>query len=132
MFVMTQATGDEELLQFIVNALLAVNIISCILLIVAAILIIISMWKLFVKAGKPGWAAIVPVYNIIVMLDIIGLSWWHIFIMLIPFAATIYGIVISFELAKKFGKGTGFAVFTIFFSPIAYPILAFGKAEYQG
>lgn len=93
---------------------------------------IIVMWKIYTKAGKPGWAAIIPIYNIIVLLDIIKLDWWHILIMLfVPFAAIVYMILIPIKLAKAFGKSTGFGVFAIFFSIIAYPIIAFGEAKYQ-
>lgn len=93
---------------------------------------IIVMWKIYTKAGKPGWAAIIPIYNIIVLLDIIKLDWWHILIMLfVPFAAIVYMILIPIKLAQAFGKSTGFGVFAIFFSIIAYPIIAFGEAKYQ-
>lgn len=93
---------------------------------------IVVMWKIYTKAGKPGWAAIVPIYNIIVMLSIIKLDWWHILILLfVPFASIVYAILIPIKLAKVFGKSTGFGVFAIFFSIIAYPILAFGEAQYQ-
>lgn len=98
-----------------------------------AILTIVSMWKIFKKAGQPGWAAIIPVYNIIVLLNIVELPIWYIALFFIPFA-NIYALFkIYIELAHKFGKSTGFGVLTVFFSAICLPILAFGKSNvYNG
>lgn len=100
-------------------------------LIVIAVMIA-AMWKLFTKAGKPGWAAIVPFYNIIVLLEIIGRPVWWIVLFLIPFVNIIVGIIASIDLAKSFGKGTGFAVGLILLGPIFLLMLAFGSARYQG
>ena len=94
---------------------------------------IVAIWKIFVKAGQPGWASIIPIYNIIVLLRVVKLDWWHIFIMLfVPFAAIVYAIIINYKMAIVFGKDAGFGVLCIFFSAITYPILAFGSAEYVG
>jgi len=99
---------------------------------VVAVVLIISNWKIFNKAGKPGWASIVPIYNNIVMLEIVDLEWWHILIMMfVPFAAIVYSIIISIKLAEKFEKPTSFAVLLILLPIIGYPMLAFGSAEYQ-
>ena len=87
-------------------------------------------WKLFVKAGQPGWAAIIPIYNFIVLLKIVGKPWWWILGMLIPFLNFIVLILVSLNVAKVFGKGTGFAVGLILLGFIFYPILAFGDATY--
>ena len=88
---------------------------------------IICNWKVFKKAGKPGWAAIVPIYNVIVMIEIAGLPLWYIALFLLPFA-NIYAIFkIYIEFAKKFGKSTGFGVGMVFFAPIFLGILAFSK-----
>ena len=97
-----------------------------------SLLMIVSLWKIFKKAGKPGWASIVPIYNIIVLLEITGLPLWYIALFFIPFA-NIYAIFkIYIELAHKFGKTTGFGVATVFFSIICLPILAFSNsAEYK-
>lgn len=87
-------------------------------------------WKVFVKAGQPGWAAIVPIYNFIVLLKIVGKPWWWIFGMLVPFLNFVVLILILVNLAKVFGKGTGFAIGLILLGFIFYPILAFGDATY--
>ena len=96
------------------------------------ILMIASMWKIFTKAGKPGWAAIIPIYNIIVLLEIIDKPLWWIILMFIPFVNIVMSIIVTVELAKKFGQGAGFAVGLILLAPIFYPILGFGSARYQG
>lgn len=93
-------------------------------------LMIASVWKVFTKAGQPGWAAIIPIYNFFVLLQIIGKPWWWFIGLLIPFVNFIVMILIAVELAKVFGKGIGFAIGLILLSFIFYPILAFGDATY--
>jgi len=102
--------------------------IVCIGLIVFYVL---CMWKIFEKAGKPGWAAIVPIYNVVVLLDIVGKPIWWIILYLIPLVSLIVGIIVLANLAKVFGKGTGFAIGLIFLGFIFFPILAFGDATYH-
>lgn len=96
------------------------------------VLMIASMWKVFDKAGKPGWAAIVPIYNLVVLLQIIDKPVWWIILFLIPLVNLIMMIVCTVALAGKFGKGGGFAVGLILLPFIFYPMLAFGDAQYQG
>jgi hypothetical protein len=95
-------------------------------------LIIASMWKIFTKAGQPGWASIVPIYNIIVMLKIAGKPAWWLILMLIPLVNFVVAILATIALAKAFGKGTGFALGMVFLGFIFMPMLAFGDAQYQG
>ena len=95
-------------------------------------IMIASMWKMFDKAGQPGWAAIVPFYNIIILLRMIGKPWWWLLLMLIPLVGMVLAIIMYIELAKAFGKGAGFAVGLIFLSIIFFPILGFGDARYIG
>jgi hypothetical protein len=95
------------------------------------LLIVASMWKIFVKAGKPGWAAIVPIYNLIVLLEIAGKPVWWFLLMLIPFVNIVILAMVCISLAKNFGKGAGFGIGLLFLSPIFYPMLAFGDARYQ-
>lgn len=90
------------------------------------------MWKLFVKAGKPGWAAIVPFYNIYIELEILGQPWWFLLLMFVPVANIVISIMIIFGLAKVFGKSVGFGFGILFLSIIFIPILAFGDAKYEG
>ena len=101
---------------------------SCLVLLV----IVAAMWKVFTKAGKPGWASIIPIYNIWVLLEIVGRPGWWLVLMLIPFVNFIVLIILSIDVAKSFGKGTGFGLGLAFLSLIFYPILGFGDAKYQG
>src|SRR5574344_229008 len=74
--------------------------------ILIAVLMLVSMWKIFVKAGKAGWASLIPIYNSIVMLEIAKLPIWYIFLMFVPIVNVIISIVILAKMAKAFGKGT--------------------------
>ncbi|AFD05810.1 DUF5684 domain-containing protein [Solitalea canadensis] len=109
----------------------AVGLFSLVYLAIV-ILVIASMWKVFSKAGKPGWASIIPIYNIIVLLEITGRPLWWIVLMLIPFVNIIVAIIVMIDLAKSFGKGTGFGIGLILLGFIFFPILGFGDATYQG
>jgi hypothetical protein len=97
---------------------------------VLLLVMLASLWKIFTKAGEPGWAAIVPIYNLVVLLKIVGKPLWWIILFLIPCANIIAGILLTIELAKVFGKGIGFAVGMILLGIVFYPLLAFGDAEY--
>ena len=94
------------------------------------VLMVATVWKIFTKAGQPGWAAIIPIYNVIVLLKIIGKPWWWILGFLIPLVNFIVMILMAVGLAKVFGKGTGFAIGLILLGFVFYPMLAFGDATY--
>ena len=95
------------------------------------VLLIAAMWKVFQKAGEPGWAAIVPIYNLYVLVKVAGKPGWWLLLMFIPFVNIIVSIIVVVSLAQKFGKGVGFALGLMFLSPIFYPLLAWGDAEYE-
>ncbi len=97
---------------------------------VIAVVMLISMWKIYSKAGQPGWAVLVPIYNMIVLLNIVRKPVWWILLMLIPFVSFIIVILIYLELAKVYGKSTGFGLGIIFLPIIFLPMLAFGDAQY--
>ena len=94
---------------------------------IISIIMIVSQWIIFKKAGKKGWEAIVPIYNFIVLLEITGLPMWYIALLFVPFANIYAMFKIYIELAHKFGKSTGFGVLSVFFGFVCLPILAFGK-----
>ena len=96
------------------------------------VVMIAAMWKVFEKAGEPGWAAIIPIYNMIVLLKIVGRPLWWVILFLIPIVNFIMFIIVAFDLAKRFGKGAGFALGIVFLPFIFFPILAWGDARYQG
>ena len=111
------------------EALLGLGAVLFVIVGIAAVCII-GMWKVFTKAGKPGWASIVPIYSIMVMAEIAGKpSWWGLLIF-IPFVGFIFGIIIMAGVAKNFGQGIGMTILMIF--GIGWLILGFGSAQYQG
>ena len=97
------------------------------------VIIIVANWRVYEKAGKPGWTSIIPIYNIIILLEIIGKPWWWIFLMIfVPGGSLIWGIWATNLLSKSFGKNEGFTVGLILLPFIFYPILGFGNADYKG
>jgi hypothetical protein len=100
--------------------------------IAVTVLMVVSMWKIFSKAGQPGWAAIIPIYNLYIWCKIVGRPWWWILLMLIPFVNFIICIILLIDLAKSFGKGVGFGLGLLFLGIIFFPILGFGSAQYLG
>jgi hypothetical protein len=96
------------------------------------ILIIASYWKIFTKAGKPGWAAIIPIYNAVVLLEIVGKPVWWIILFLIPIVNFVIAIIVLHRLAQSFGQGAGTTILLILLPFIGFPMLAFGSATYVG
>jgi hypothetical protein len=107
-----------------------VGILVMLIELAIAVVVIAGMWKVFVKAGEPGWAAIVPIYNIIVMLKIAGKPVWWIVLFLIPVVSFVIAILVAISLAQRFGKSTGFGVGLAFLPFVFYPMLGFGDATY--
>lgn len=103
-----------------------------VLYVAIVILMIAAIWKVFTKAGKPGWAAIIPIYNLVVLLQIVGKPIWWIILMLIPIVNIIIQIIVTHQLSKSFGKDVGFTLGLIFLGFIFFPILGFGDAKYMG
>jgi hypothetical protein len=106
--------------------------IAIIIGLLIALFLIVAMWKVFTKAGQPGWACIIPIYNIYIWCKIVGRPAWWIILMLIPFVNFIICIILCIDLAKSFGKGAGFGLGLAFLGIIFFPILGFGSAQYQG
>jgi hypothetical protein len=109
-----------------------VSPVSLIISLLIALLMIVAMWKVFTKAGQPGWASIIPIYNLYIWCKIVGRPWWWILLMLIPVVNFIILIILSIDLAKSFGKGAGFGIGLALLGIIFWPILGFGSAQYQG
>ena len=97
-----------------------------------AIVSIVAMWKVYTKAGKPGWACIIPIYNIIVLLEIVGKPVWWFLLFLIPCVNFVFIIWTYNLLSKSFGKSEGFTVGLILLAPIFISILGYGDAVYHG
>ena len=100
---------------------------------VLAVVGIVAMWKVYTKANQPGWASIIPIYNIYVLLKIAGRPGWWVLLFLIPFVNIIVSLLVSIDVARAFGKSDVFGVIGLWlFSFIGYLILAFGDAQYKG
>ena len=107
---------------------------SGVIIVYLAIIVLefVSFWKIFEKAGQPGWAGIVPFYNWYVMLKIVGRPGWWFILFLVPVVNIVVLIMVYNDLSKSFGKSGGFTVGLIFLGFIFFPILAFGDATYRG
>jgi hypothetical protein len=95
-------------------------------------LLLIPMWKVYTKAGKPGWGILIPIYNMYLLCKICNRPGWWVLLMIIPLVNIIITFIIYIDLAKVFGKGTGFGLGLIFLSFIFLPILGYGDAQYAG
>lgn len=94
---------------------------------------IVAYWKIFTKAGEAGWQSIVPIWNYIVLLRVVGRPAWWLLLMFVPFVGIVVSVIVALDLGKSFGKSTVFSVFgLILFSLVGYLILGFGSDEYVG
>ncbi len=130
------SSADVEAVAAAVGGVLAVY---SIIILAIAVVQLIGMWKVFTKAGEAGWKCLIPIYNIVILFKISGISPWLVLcylLAIIPFVGWIVmlglQIYLSINLSKAFGMGSGFAVGLFFLAPIFTCILGFGKAEYQG
>lgn len=96
------------------------------------VLFVAAMWKVFVKAGRPGWEAIIPIYNVYMMLKIGGKPGWWLLLFIVPVANVIVAIWSLNMISKSFGKDEGFTAGLLFLGFIFWPVLGFGPAQYQG
>jgi hypothetical protein len=103
-----------------------------VIVIAAYVLFVAGLWQIFTKAGEEGWKAIIPIWNTLVILKIVGREWWWIILMLIPFVGFIVWIIVALDLAKSFGRGTGFAIGLILLPYIWVIVLGFGQDTYRG
>jgi hypothetical protein len=115
------------------NTLSTSTIIAIVLCsLVLALIIVIAQWKVFTKAGQPGWACLIPVYNCYIMTKIAGKPWWWILMFLIPFVNLVYAIWLTNMISKSFGKDEAFTVGLLLLGIVFWPILGFGDSKYQG
>ena len=100
---------------------------------IVAVIAIIALWRVFSKAGRPGWAAIIPIYNIYTLVKVSGNSGWFTLLYFIPIVNIIIAVIVALGVAKNFGKSGVFGIVGLFlFSIIGYLILGFGSAQYVG
>lgn len=95
------------------------------------VLLLVSYWKIYAKAGQPGWACIIPIYNVIVLLRIVKKPWWWLLLMLIPIVDIVLGIIMIHRLSRSYGHDVGFTLGLIFLGIIFVPILGLGASEYK-
>ena len=105
---------------------------SLIVSLIIAVVLIIAQWKIFTKAGKPGWHSIIPFLNMYDLFTICGWNGWFFLLLMVPIVNIYFSIAMWFRLAKAFGKGIGFGVGLLFFGPIFELILGFGSAQDVG
>ncbi len=96
------------------------------------VILVVANWKIFVKAGKPGWAILIPIYNVIVMLQIVKKPWWWLLLMFIPVVNVVIAILIIYNFVTVFGKPGWHVLPALFLSIIYYPYIAFSDARYVG
>jgi len=97
-----------------------------------SILVVIAQWRVYEKAGQPGWAVLIPFFNFYILLKIVGKPAWWLLWIFVPLVNVVVEIWVTNLLSKSFGKDEAFTLGLIFLSVIFYPILGFGKAEYKG
>jgi hypothetical protein len=107
-------------------------IIWIIVALALAVFVIAALWKVFTKAGQPGWAAIIPIYNIYIMTKIGGKPGWWVLMMLIPIVNYVFLIWLYNMISKSFGKDEGFTVGLVLLGIVFWPILGFGRSKYYG
>ena len=108
------------------------NALLIIIPLALVLLVIVATWKVFIKAGQPGWASIIPFYNTYVMLKIAGRPGWWLLLFFIPVVNLVITIIVMIDFARSFEQGAGFGIGLTFLSIIFMPILAFGDAKYVG
>ncbi|MDP8218444.1 MAG: DUF5684 domain-containing protein [Candidatus Theseobacter exili] len=96
------------------------------------VFMIVAMWKIYVKANWPGWASLIPIYNVYAMLKIAGKPGWWLLLFFVPIVNIIIAIISLVAFSKSFGKSGWYALGLILLGIVFFPVLAFGNAEYIG
>lgn len=124
------SSGVEGLVPLQEGVIGAFSLLIVAVVVLVFVITLVGTWKMYTKAGQPGWASIIPIYNVYVLVtEIAGRDLlWAVLSILVPFAI----IVLLIDVAKRFGKGTGYAIGLIVLPCIFMPLLGFGDARYQG
>jgi len=99
--------------------------------IVFMVLVIAGTWKIFEKAGRPGWGAIIPFYNTYLMLKVAGRPGWWLILFFIPFVNIVIWLIVALGISENFGHGAGYGILLWLFSPIMALVLGFGSSQYK-
>jgi hypothetical protein len=135
--LLAQASGNNEAAALgLIMALIAG---FGMLILAGYAVVLIGMWKVFTKAGQPGWAVLIPFYNIIVLLRVAGLPWYWVFAVFLPIipilgvlAYMVLAVMCLHRISTRFGQGVGFTIGLTLLSPIFFLILGFGSSKYVG
>lgn len=119
-------TGGMTLYEFLA-APHVIGFMATTILVVA-----VSLAKAFTKAGQPGWAAFVPVYNAFVLLKVVGRPWWWLLLYLVPFVNFAVGLMVAHDLSKSFGRSIHITLLLVLLPFVGYPLLAFSPKPYVG
>jgi len=115
-----------------INILEAVTGVGGVIGFLVSILMIAATWKIFTKANKAGWKAIIPIYNTYVMLKIVGRPGWWLILLFVPAVNVIFAFILAYDTARAYGKDVGFTIGLILLPVIFLPILGFGSSRYVG
>lgn len=126
--ILMEQGGDAAAAAAIGGAMM----IYYVILLGLSVLMLVAQWRLFTKAGEPGWACLIPIYNGYVMFKIVYGQGWKYFLLLVPVLGSILALAYYIRMAQVYGKGIGFGIANLFFTPITMLILAFGDADYTG
>jgi len=115
------------------GGLLAMSGVMLLFMLAIMVIVILGFWKVFEKAGQPGWAAIVPLYNAYILLKIVGRPGWWLLLFMIPFVNIVIMLLVAMDMAKAFGQSQAFGIVLLFLlGGIGYLILGFGNYRYLG
>jgi Family of unknown function (DUF5684) len=92
---------------------------------------IAGLWRIYEKAGERGWACLVPIYNVDVWVRIAGARRWYFLLYFVPLVGVVVHILVTRDVAKRFGKSALFGLGLCLAAPVFNPILGFGRAQYQ-
>jgi hypothetical protein len=135
--ILAQASGNNDAAAL--GLIMAMIAGFGMILLAGYVVVLIGMWKVFTKAGQPGWAVLIPVYNIIVLLRVAGLPWYWVFAVFLPIipilgvlAYMVLAVMCLHRISTRFGQGVGFTIGLTLLSPIFFLILGFGSSKYVG
>jgi len=104
-----------------------------IVMLALAVVFTAGFWKVFTKAGQPGWASLIPIYNAYILIKIAGRPGWWLLMLLIPFVNIVFSIMLAIDIAKAFGQSAAFGVVLLFLlCGVGYLVLGFGNYRYLG
>lgn len=115
------------------GGLLALSGAMMFVMMAVLVVMIIGFWRVFAKAGRPGWACLIPIYNAYILLKIAGRPGWWLLLFLIPLVNIVIALIVAIDMAKAFGQGAAFGVVMLFLlAGIGYLVLGFGNYRYIG